>query len=112
LTAQAGLVDRTVLRQAVSLAAHPQRPPIPGGAGDRLAEAWRVRRAAATAYADLLRTIAGFPTPQTVLVSLLHLHCVRAAGLDPVAEARAHQVARAVALAARSREPQPAGGAP
>jgi hypothetical protein len=39
------------------------------------------------------------PPAEKVLVSLLHLHNIRAIGIDPEGEQRSDRVARAVALA-------------
>ncbi|GGK13443.1 hypothetical protein GCM10010124_02500 [Pilimelia terevasa] len=71
------------------------------------ARAWRHRRAALVAYRARL-TGTGI-TPREVLPSLLHLHHVRMAGLNPEAEQTTHRLARAVALshhARRQRRPR------
>lgn len=61
---------------------------------------WRDRAEAVRRYADL-----SFPEAlaDTVLVSLLHLHHVRALGVDPAGEARCHRLARAAALSLLAR---------
>jgi thiopeptide-type bacteriocin biosynthesis protein len=99
---QAGAHDRTVLRQALALAA-PGTDRIgsglPGGA--RIAATWRTRRDAARAYAATLPDCGA--RPAAVAVSLLHLHHNRAHGTDAPTEARTHKLARAIALAHHSR---------
>ncbi len=96
--------DRHVLRQALSLAGlggdKPALLTIPGG--PQIASAWDARRLAATRYTDCLA--ATHVKPASVLVALLHLHHVRAHGVDPDAEALTHRLARAVALAFNARQ--------
>lgn len=48
-------------------------------------------------------------TPASVLVSLLHMHHVRAHGIDPDTEAVSHRLARAVALSWNARQTVHAG---
>jgi thiopeptide-type bacteriocin biosynthesis protein len=105
LAGHASVGDRDVLRQALSLAGvggdEPALQSIPSD--PQIASAWNVRREAATRYADCLAT-ATHLTPASVLVALLHMHHVRAHGIDPDAEALSHRLARAVALAWNARQ--------
>jgi lantibiotic biosynthesis protein len=114
LAARGAIGDRDVLRQAVTLAgldaASPTRPAVPGCSG--IAAAWHARRQAATTYARCLAEHTGCVTPAAVAVSLLHLHHIRAHGIDPDAEARAHRLARSIALAYIARQTAASEGAP
>lgn len=60
---------------------------------------------ALTEYGDLLRTVGGPPT-DTVLASLLHMHYIRALGIDRDTERTCRRLARQAALTqtARTRE--------
>ncbi|MGH3755168.1 MAG: lantibiotic dehydratase [Pseudonocardiaceae bacterium] len=112
LAAKVGIRDRDVLRQAVTLAdldsPSPTLPAVPGGSG--VVAAWRTRRQTASAYARCLAEHAGRATPAAVAVSLLHLHHIRAHGIDPDAEARTHRLARSIALTYTARHtPAPEG---
>jgi len=93
LAAGAGRTDRVQLDQVLDLLdpASPHR---------ELEVAWRDRAEAVRRYADL-----SFPEAlaDTVLVSMLHLHHVRALGVDPAGEARCHRLARAAALSLLAR---------
>ncbi|MGH3977873.1 MAG: lantibiotic dehydratase [Pseudonocardiaceae bacterium] len=101
-------VDRDVQRQALDLAGvnvgssirsgSSTLSSIPGGA--RISSAWQARRVAATRYAELLTVEDTHVRPASVAVSLLHLHHVRAHGIDPDTEALTHRLARGLALAA------------
>lgn len=74
--------------------------------GDDVVAAWRHRAAALGAYRDVL---AEQRDPLTVLPSLLHLHHIRAVGVDPALERTVARLARACALryiARRNRENQ------
>lgn len=107
--------DRDVLRQALSLGAGAGAegstlPTIPGGSS--ITSAWHARRLAATRYTDLLTVDATHVRPASVAVSLLHLHHVRAHGIDPAAEALSHRLARAVALAFTARRTTTERGTP
>jgi hypothetical protein len=62
---------------------------------------WARRAAALSAYRDQLPEVSD-SVPDSVLVSLLHLHHVRIHQPDPVSEQARHRIARAVALAARA----------
>jgi len=105
LAGRARVGDRDVLRQALSLAGagadRSTLPTIPGGS--HIASAWLARRLAATRYTDILTSDATPVRPASVTVSLLHLHHVRAHGIDPAAEALSHRLARAVALTLTAR---------
>ncbi len=105
LTGHAPIGDRTVVREAVELAdvnaATPALLTLPNGG--QIAHAWAQRRHAATQYAGCLSADNSHITPSSVLVSLLHMHHVRARGIDPDEEALSHRVARAVALAWKAR---------
>jgi len=104
-------VDRDAQRQALDLAGvgsdisielgSSTLSSIPGGA--RIHDAWQARRVAATRYAELLTAETTQVRPASVAVSLLHLHYVRAHGVDPDGEALTHRLARGVALAATAR---------
>ncbi|SES45443.1 lantibiotic dehydratase [Actinokineospora terrae] len=74
---------------------------LPGGAD--VVTAWRKRAVALSAYREVLRQQR---PPLTVLPSLLHLHHIRAVGVDPVLERVTGRLARACALrdAARREE--------
>lgn len=101
LAGHAPVRDRAMFRQALSLAGldgdRAALQAIPGG--PQIATAWHLRRLAVTRYADCLAGDATHLTPTSVLVSLLHLHHVRAHGIDPASEGLSHRLARAVALA-------------
>jgi thiopeptide-type bacteriocin biosynthesis protein len=88
---------RALHRQAVRLAAPSGAPlgGLPGGA--QIEAAWARRRAAIGAYRVTLDE-AGWPDPDGVLRTLLHLHSVRAHGIDRDAENTTHGLARAAAL--------------
>lgn len=105
LAGRAHVRDRDTVRQAVSLAGLDHRDrKLPGLAdGIQLAAAWQARHTAATRYVEALTSDATHVRPTAVLVSLLHLHHVRAHGINPNDEARTHRLARAIALAWRSR---------
>jgi len=112
LAARVAIRDRDVLRQAVTLAdldaASPTLPAVPGCFG--VVAAWHGRRQAATTYARCLAEHVGHAAPAAVAVSLLHLHHIRAHGVDPDAEARTHRLARSIALAYTTRHSVVPGG--
>ncbi|TCO46436.1 lantibiotic dehydratase [Actinocrispum wychmicini] len=72
---------------------------LPGG--EHIAAAWDLRRSALASYRDTL-TLSG-PAPDTVLASLLHLHCIRTSGIAPDVERICHRLARAAALSQTTR---------
>ena len=69
--------------------------------GQNLCEVWESRTRALEIYQDALREIGRHPTE--VLRSLLHLHHVRAWGVEPDAETVTIRAARAIALARTHR---------
>lgn len=102
LAGHAPVRDRELLRQALRLADGPALHSAPSGPA--IAAAWHIRSEAATRYAACLAPDATHVTPASVLVSLLHMHHVRAHGIDPDAEAVSHRLARAVALSWNARQ--------
>jgi thiopeptide-type bacteriocin biosynthesis protein len=64
--------------------------------GDRLTGAWSRRRQALEEYRD--RLTADDADPRAVLPSLLHIHHLRAVGIDPAGEATCLRLARSAAL--------------
>ena len=88
LTGTAPISNRDTVIQARTLWLEPP---------SRLQQVWARRAAALSAYRDQLPEV-----PDSVLVSLLHLHHVRIHQPDPVGEQARHRIARAVALAARA----------
>lgn len=101
---------RPVLRQAIALSRADRGGSVPGGAVPRLpaavCDAWDARRRAAERYAARLAASPGRPDHSEVLGSLLHLHHVRAYGIDAAAERACHRLARAVALAWHNTDQQ------
>ncbi|GAA2148834.1 lantibiotic dehydratase [Actinomadura napierensis] len=92
----AGPLDRAVVAEAVTLAGAPGETPF--------AAAWSARRRAATAYTDRLAAEpARRLTAAAVTPSLLHMHHIRAHGIDRDHERLLTRTARAVALAATAR---------
>lgn len=91
--------DRAVYDQALHLA-DPRNDAatvreLPGG--EHIAAAWDLRRSKLVSYRDTL-TLSSGPAPDTVLASLLHLHCIRTSGIAPDVERICHRLARAAAL--------------
>ncbi|MEU7829597.1 thiopeptide-type bacteriocin biosynthesis protein [Nonomuraea sp. NPDC049129] len=133
LTGHAAPNDREVVRQAVGLAdpsggwAAPAALPggdraapaaLPGGdratlaalpGGWRIVRAWEHRRRAVDAYLDRLPLGAPRLTESSVVASLLHMHHIRALGIDRDAERRCRKLARAVALTFAARDGTPPG---
>ncbi|WP_329142558.1 lantibiotic dehydratase [Streptomyces sp. NBC_01456] len=96
LSQSTGRLDRKLGNQVLELAgpdATSLLAPLPGG--PQVAEAWRVRAAAVTAYRNVL---AGERDPLTVVRSLLHQHHVRALGVSPTAESTTLRLVRTAAL--------------
>lgn len=93
---------RAVYDQALHLASPGQSAlrQLPGG--NEIIDAWLQRQAAVSAYRAVLDR-SGWPPPDPVLASLLHLHCVRANGIAPESERLAHRLARAAALSQNAR---------
>jgi lantibiotic biosynthesis protein len=105
-TGQAAPVrDRDVLRQAVSLAdlCGDRAALRTLSGGPQIAAAWQIRRRTVATYADCLAAEAAHVRPTSALVSLLHVHHVRAHGINPDSERLCHRLARAVALAWTAR---------
>lgn len=101
-------LDRTLLTRAVALADPTDTwAALRAATGTAITEAWARRRAALTAYRRRLIVLDG-PPPETVLTSLLHMHHIRAAGIDPDAERACRRLARAAALSWTSRTPEAA----
>lgn len=92
--------DRAVFDQARCLAEPDEHALRDLYGGDRIAAAWHARRTAVAAYRDALAAPghAQGPAPDGVLGSLLHLHCLRTHGIDPLLERVCHRLARAAAL--------------
>ncbi|WP_434593620.1 lantibiotic dehydratase [Streptomyces sp. A5-4] len=99
--------DRDVRRQTLRLADSGLLG-LAGGAA--VAAAWAARATAASRYTARLTPETTRVTPESVLGSLLHMHHVRAHGIDPQAEAMAHKLARSVALAHAARTADDEGG--
>jgi thiopeptide-type bacteriocin biosynthesis protein len=80
------------------------RGPDAGGRAreSALGAAWEQRRTTLAAYRRRLDQPAA-PDPDRVLASLLHLHCIRAIGIDEPAERTTYRLARAAALAWTTR---------
>ncbi|MFJ8477021.1 lantibiotic dehydratase [Kitasatospora sp. NPDC094011] len=91
-------VPREVYRQAVRLADpdHDRAALRATPAGAAVADAWEQRALALAAYRDQLTHTD--PGDDQVLLSLLHLHHVRAIGIDRDQERLCHRLARAAAL--------------
>jgi thiopeptide-type bacteriocin biosynthesis protein len=73
---------------------------LPGG--EALTAAWAVRRQALAHYRSVLAA-GGTTAPETVLPSLMHLHHLRTAGIDPAGEDICSRLARSAALAHAAR---------
>ncbi|MFJ2955714.1 lantibiotic dehydratase [Streptomyces sp. NPDC087270] len=99
----AAALDRDVRRKTLRLAHGMTLLTIPGG--PEIAAAWQARSEAAARYASCLTPENTRVTPSSALTSLLHMHHVRALGIDPAGEAATGKLARAVALAWAARQP-------
>ncbi|MGW3661005.1 lantibiotic dehydratase [Streptomyces sp. NPDC005151] len=108
LAAGAPAQDRDVRRQTLRLADSEVLARLPGGAA--VAAAWAARATAASRYTARLTPETNRVTPEAVLGSLLHMHHVRAHGIDPQTEAMTHKLARSVALADAARTADDEGG--
>jgi thiopeptide-type bacteriocin biosynthesis protein len=102
-TDPAPVPDRAIVRQAIRLEPGDQAAlqSIPGGS--QIAAAWRTRGDAASAYAGCLATDAPHVRRSSAFGSLLHMHHIRAHGIDPAAERLCHRAARSVALSWTAR---------
>jgi class I lanthipeptide synthase len=96
-------LDRHLRTQTLRLVEPGMPAGLPGGSA--LADAWKARAQAAARYTPLLIEETTRLRPCTVLASLLHMHHVRARGIDPQAEAEVYKLARAAALAHAARHP-------
>lgn len=94
LAAGAGRTNRAQLAQVLDLL-------DPTAPHREVTGTWRDRAETVHHYANLMRPEQ--PLADTMLVSLLHLHHVRALGVDPVGEGRCHRLARAAALSLLAR---------
>lgn len=101
LTTSTPMRDREMRRQTLQIADGQALHQIPGG--DAIAAAWSARSWAAARYAACLTPETTRLTPGSVLTSLLHMHHIRALGIDAESEAMTHKLARAVALAKAAR---------
>ncbi len=91
-------VNRQLLGQAVALADPTDTwAALRAPTGTAITDAWARRRAALDTYRRHLIALDG-PRPDEVLASLLHMHHIRAAGIDPTAERTHLRLARAAAL--------------
>lgn len=95
-------LDREARRQTLRLANASTLPTMPGG--HEIAAVWRARSEAAARYASCLIPEITRVTPASALTSLLHMHHIRACGIDPASEAATGKLARAVALAWAARQ--------
>lgn len=102
LAGQAPIRDRDTRQQAMRIAAGQALHNLPGG--PKIVAAWAVRAQAAARYAACLTPTATRLTPDSVLTSLLHMHHIRAHGIDAKAEAMTHKLARTIALAWSARQ--------
>ncbi|MFC9326999.1 lantibiotic dehydratase [Kitasatospora sp. NPDC057015] len=100
-------LPQKIRRQAVSLAGWPVAwPGLDTSAADRaLSRAWHARAAALGEYRRHLDQ-QGELEPADVVASLLHMHHVRAIGVDPDSERLCHRLARAAALTHSARTPE------
>ncbi|MFB4298471.1 lantibiotic dehydratase [Actinomadura sp. NTSP31] len=102
----AGPVDRSLVQQCLGLAADLTEPGADAAAirsladGPHLIAAWTARRSALTEYRAALELQGD---PLSVLRSLLHLHHVRAVGVDPDLERLTGHLVRSAALCRISR---------
>lgn len=92
---------REIRQQTLDLAGGQSLHRLPGGAA--IAAAWAVRSRAAARYAASLRATDSRLSPESVLTSLLHMHHIRALGIDAEAEGMTHKLARSAALAKAAR---------
>jgi len=110
-------IDRDLVRQAIQLAdlAGDRAVLLGLHGGPEIHGVWRQRQQAASAYVTCLVTgpaeEVGHLRRTSVLASLLHLHHIRATGIDPTDEWLCLRLARAVALAWNARHGTSTGGA-
>ncbi|MFG2181352.1 lantibiotic dehydratase [Streptomyces abikoensis] len=70
--------------------------------GEEIITAWARRRTALAVYREQL-TAVGEPSPESVLLSLLHMHHIRVAGIDEDCERLCRRLARSAALSLIAR---------
>jgi lantibiotic biosynthesis protein len=102
LTTNTPMRDREMRRQTLLISDGQTLHQVPGG--DAITAAWATRTRAAGRYAARLTPATTRVTPGSVLTSLLHMHHIRALGIDAESEAMTHKLARAVALAWTARQ--------
>ncbi|MGW2868703.1 lantibiotic dehydratase [Kitasatospora sp. NPDC001225] len=91
-------LDRAVLAQTLRLAEPANAwAGLRAETGTEIARAWAIRRTAVRAYRAALHAHAG-PDPDSILASFLHMHHIRAAGIDQDSERDCLRLARATAL--------------
>ncbi|MBT2226593.1 lantibiotic dehydratase [Nonomuraea sp. NEAU-A123] len=107
--------DRAVVRQAVGLAdLSEDRAALRAiQGGPRIVAAWQDRRRAMAAYMDRLAADAPHLSESAVVESFMHMHHLRALGIDRDVERRCRKLARAIALSFAARhDAAPYDGAP
>lgn len=97
LATGAPMQDRQVREQTLRIADGQVLHHLPGG--PEVLAAWAARSQAAARYAACLTPAITRVTPISALTSLLHMHHIRAHGIDAQSEAMTHKLARAIALA-------------
>ncbi|MFD4144095.1 lantibiotic dehydratase [Streptomyces sp. NPDC058572] len=102
LATNAPLRDRDVRQQTLQIANGRMLHRLPGG--EAIAAAWAARSQAAARYAARLTPESTQLTPGSVLTALLHMHHIRALGVDAETEGMTHKLARSVALAQAARQ--------
>ncbi|MEN8649451.1 lantibiotic dehydratase [Streptomyces sp. 21So2-11] len=108
LATNAPVRDREMRRQTLRLADGQVLRDLPGG--EEIAAAWAARSGAAARYAASLTPETIRVAPGSVLTSLLHMHHIRALGINAEAEGMTHKLARSVALAQAVRRSAEEGG--
>ncbi len=100
-------LPQAIRRQALTLADRPGTWPAleTSAVGRALARAWHARDADLAEYRRQLDQ-QGELEPADVVASLLHMHHVRAIGIDPDSERTCHKLARAAALTHTARTPE------
>jgi thiopeptide-type bacteriocin biosynthesis protein len=97
--------DRDIVRQAIRLAdpSDDQAALQAIAGGPQIIVAWRARRDAAATYVERLAADAAHVRRASAFGSLLHMHHIRAHGINPDVERLCHRLARAVALSWAAR---------
>lgn len=109
LATDAPMRDREIRQQTLRIADRQSLHLLPGG--EVIAATWAARSRAAARYAARLTPEITRVTPGSALTSLLHMHHIRALGIDAEAEGMTHKLARSVALAQAARQSTEGGGA-